>query len=751
MKRVLIIALMCALGIMCTWCVAQVIGTSETTDTTTTEEQVDEQKPLIEAVEIPEELPAHPRVFLTPDRITELKNAIAGDEWLEDYVDTFIADCETKAAALELPTMESGEGGNGEAGIMARDFALAYVLSDNMELAEASADILRAFVPLYPQYEVTFMKGRAMSATLGEAEWGRNMACAYDLIYNSGALSDDDKTAIEDDVLRPCGQVLADGNHRYRSNWRAAGMSGAGVIGLAIDDRELINEGLNGFRNEEGQLFRDGMSHHISFAVLSDGIGYERSQSYHSYSMYSYVWLMEAATNSGIDMWNLEFTGHDYDSGADPTRSFGDTGPKTLKAMFEAPMYYAFSDGQFATVANCGDMKLDRSGHGWCYEAAYRAYGDERFAWRAQQTDLPHRVGAPWQLMFMDLDMVEGEFDLTEDVDFGMTGKHRNLCSFFPAGGYAILRDSTEPDALNVNMTFGKYGSGHSHPDKLSIIVQINGEFVVVDLKMGGYGGEMYGGFTKQTMTHNTVVVDEVSQLPQGDTDYAWAVDESVHGEPVLFYATDEMKAARARSTMVYDGVVVDRTMVMIDSMLIDIYRCRSDEEHQYDYVLHIDGELDVDTLPNAKAIDGPLGEKFGYRLYDNVVTGIASAGEAIQYTTVADVTMNLRPVLSDEATVLTADGPVSKDATHNSVILFRESGTDVNFVNVMTFGDDPADMTVDATADADGNVTVTITRDGEVLTLVSTEACNVTVVDNDTVLADEDQPLILTRSPAAE
>jgi hypothetical protein len=741
MKQLWIIALVCALG-FAAGC-GQVAVTEEVTDT---DAQPAEQKPIIERVEIPDELAAHPRIFLTPDRITELKTAIANDAWLKDYTDTFIAECEAKIDGYEVPTMESGEGGNGTAGSDARDFALAYVLSDNMDLADAAADILRAFVPLYPQYEVTYMKGRAMSATLGEAEWGRNMACAYDLIYNSGALSDADKTAIEDDVLRPCGQVLADGNHRYRSNWRAAGMSGAGVIGLAIDDRDLIEEGLNGYRNEEGELFRDGMSHHISFAVLSDGIGYERSQSYHSYSMYSYVWLMEAATNSGIDMWNLEFTGHDYDSGADPTRSFGDTGPKTLKAMFEAPMYYAFSNGEFATIANCGSMKLDRSGHGWCYEAAYRAYGDKRFAWRAQQTDLPHRVGAPHELMFMDLDMVEGEFDLTEDVDFGMTGKHRNLCSFFPAGGYAILRDSTEDDALNVNMTFGKYGSGHSHPDKLSIMLQINEKPVVVDLKLGGYGGDLYGGFTKQTMTHNTVVVDEIAQAPQGDTDYAWAVDESVHGEPVLFYATDEIKAARARSTTVYEGVVVDRTLVMVDSMLIDIYRCRSEDEHQYDYVLHINGELDVDTLPNAEAIEGALGEKFGYRLYDNVVQGNAPAGETIQYTTVADVTMNLHPILTDEGTVLTADGPVSKYATHNSAILFRESGTDVNFVNVMTFGDDPADMSVDATSDDEGNVTVMIVRDGEVLTLVSTEACNVTVVDNDTVLADEDRPLIFTR-----
>ncbi len=734
MKRLWIVLLVCAMGLAA--------GCGEMASA--------QQKPVIEVVEIPEVLPDHPRVFLTPAKIDDLKAWIQRDAWLEEYVDTFVADCQTKLDALELPKMESGEGGNMAASVLARDLSLAYVLTDNMDFANGAADILRAFVPLYPQFGVSYMKGRATSSALGEGEWARNMACAYDLIYNSGALSEDDKTAIEDDVLRPCGQVLSDCNHRYRSNWRAAAMSGLGVIGFAIDDRDLIEEAMNGVRNEEDQLIRDGMAHHISFAMLADGIGYERSQSYHSYSLYSYTWLMEAATNSGIDIWNMSFTGHAYDSGADPTRRFGPAGPKQLKAMFEAPMYYAFSSGDFATVANCGDMKLNRGGHGWCYEAAYRAYGDERFAWRAQQTDNPHRVDAPWQLMFMSPDMVEGEFDLTEDADFGTNGMHRNLCSFFPSGGYAILRDSTDPDALNVNMTFGKYGSGHSHPDKLSIVMQVNGEFVVVDLR-SGYGHEMYGTYTKQTVGHNTVVVDGIAQKPQGDTDAIWAVDESIHGEPVLFYSTDEMKAARARSTVVYDGVVVDRTLVMVDAMLIDIYRCRSDAEHQYDYVLHINGELIEDTLPNAEPVEGPLGDTFGYSLHDNVVTGTAPADAPIQYTTPAGTTMNLHPVLSDDATVLTADGPILKTTTCNSTILFRENGTDVNFVNVFTFGDDPADMQVDATSDAEGNVTVTVVRNGEKLTLVSTEACNVTVVDNDTELADEDRPLILTRETVSE
>ncbi len=743
MKPLWIVLPMCLLVAMMGCGRPPVAANAETTEDAA--EPQEQQRPVFEIVEIPEELPDHPRLFLTPARIAELEAWIERDEWLAEYVDSFITDCRERADALELPTMETPEGGDQAAANAARDFAFAYVLSGDIELAQAAGDILMAYVPLYSQFPVTYMRGQATSSALGEAEWGRNMACAYDLIYNSGVLSDDQLRAVEDNVLRPCGQVLSTCNHAYRSNWRAAAMSGLGCIGFAIGDRDLMEESMNGFRNEENQLVRDGMAHHISFAMLSDGIGYERSQSYHSYSLYSYTWLLEAATNSGVDMYHLEFTGHDYDAGADPTRRFGETGLKSIRAMYEAPMYYAFSDGNFATVANCGHMKLDRGGHGWCYEAAYRAYGDERFAWRAQQTDTPGRVDAPWQLMFMSPDMPEGRFDLTEDANVGMTGVHRNLCTFFPAGGYAILRESTDDDALNVNMTFGRYGSGHSHPDKLSIIVQINGTPVIVDLKTG-YGHEMYGTYTKQTIGHNTVVVDEVAQLPQGDTAEIWAVDESVHGEPVLFYSTDELHAARARSTTVYDGVVVDRTVVMIDDMLVDIYRCRSDEEHQYDYMLHIDGELVNDTLPNPQPLEGPLGENYGYSLHDNVVRGDVPTDAAIQYETMAGTTMNMHLAVADSAIILTADGPVLDDATHNSAFMVRDRGTDVNFVNVITFGEDPADMAVDAVVDDEGNVTVTMIRDGEHITLTSTEACEATVIDNDTDIPEEDRPLILTR-----
>ena len=563
---------------------------------------------------VPGTLPPHPRLFLNKKEIKDLKAWVDREEWLRKYVDEFVEGCVKDAETPELPTTESGEGDNPRIAKKARDFSLAYVLSGRQELAEAVAKILRAYVEAYPQYGVALMKGRATSSALGEAEWGRNIACAYDLIYNSGALSDADKHAIADDVLRPCGEVLRDCNHHFRSNWRAAAISGVGVIGFCIDDRDLLDEALNGYRDASGELIRDGFVQHLAWSLLADGVFYERSMGYHHFSMHSYVYLLEAARHSNLDLWNYQTMGSYRDAGADIERAFGETGMKNIRAMLDAPFYYAFSDGSMANVANSGKDRLDRQ---WYYEAAWRKFHDPKYAWlvNPHKGELP--INSPDELFWMSPDMPEGEFDLTKDTKIGVTGRYVNGCTLLPNGGYTILRESTDKDAVNVMMTYGKYGSGHSHPDELSIVVCANGRHTIFDKGHIGYGHAQFLGWAKQTIGHNTVTVDEVAQYPQGKSEDPWQTDwggKPARGRPIFFHASEELKAFRADCDSGYEGVLLDRTIALVGPVLVDFYRCRSDEEHQYDFSVNIDGELSDCSAALGKARHGPLSEALGYK-----------------------------------------------------------------------------------------------------------------------------------------
>ena len=488
------------------------------------------------------------------------------------------------------------------------------------------------------------------------------------------------------------------------------------IIGFTIDDRDLIEEMLHGFRDENGRLLRDGFVHHISFAVLADGIFYERSYGYQAFAADSYFLLMEAARHSGVDLWNLEGPHHRLDAGADVEQSFGDTGPKTIKPIFDAMFYRTFSDGTVPVVANAHDEKFVSRGY---FDAAWRAYGDPKFALAARiagGTERPwaeaklvsdkSRLGGPLDLLRMSPDMPKGSFDLAQDAKIGVTGRHENGCTLFPNGGIAVLRQSPEPDSVGVSMTFGRYGSGHSHPDKLSIVASNGRRKAIREVNYFGYGDERHLTWDKQTIAHNTVTVDELSQAPQADSDDVWAIPpagEIVRGRPRLFYPGAQLKAFRADCKDAYKGVIQERTVALVDSIVIDFFSCRSAEQHTYDYALHVDGAFSGDGTIEP----GPLSDAYGYRHITELRR--RSAPSVVMFE--SDVHL----ALLTEAQVATGRGIRGNKGEQRSVLVARREGSDVDFVTVISFGRQPAEVTlVDGMT---GDAQAVVLPDGRTLT----------------------------------
>ena len=136
-------------------------------------------------------------------------------------------------------------------------------------------------------------------------------------------------------------------------------------MGFCVGEEEYLEEALNGYYDSSGELLRYGFAQHVAESILSDGIFYERSLGYHSYTLSSYVKLAEAARHSGLDLWNMEITGNQEDAGSDRERRWGETGKKTMKMMFDAPFYYVFPDFSGAAVADSHtyNLKSDMSLH----------------------------------------------------------------------------------------------------------------------------------------------------------------------------------------------------------------------------------------------------------------------------------------------------------------------------------------------------------------------------------------------------
>lgn len=214
-----------------------------------------------------------------------------------------------------------------------------------------------------------------------------------------------------------------------------------------------------------------------------------------------------------------------------------------------------------------------------------------------------------------------GSFDLKGEK-FANNGVLEAGCSLFPSTGFALLRDRLGADGLAprettcVNLTYGPYGGGHGHPDKLSLVLYANGQHLVPDFGSCGYDSPEKGTWTAQTISHNTVTVDQISQYPGVESQASWPCDsaakqargflECFHGDPLL-------KAVQAWDESTYPGVKQRRTLALMGGVVFDFFQLTSAQKHTYDYTLHIAPPLKDAGLTLSPLAD-PLGARLGYQ-----------------------------------------------------------------------------------------------------------------------------------------
>jgi hypothetical protein len=132
--------------------------------------------------------------------------------------------------------------------------------------------------------------------------------------------------------------------------------------------------------------------------------------------------------------------------------------------------------------------------------------------------------------------------------------------------------------------------------------------------------------YAKQTIAHNTVVVDETTQSGGN-----YNADEKKSAQRNFFDASNpNVQVMSARADGFYDGVGMQRTMFLLKDarlphpVVVDVYRLTSQATHTYDYPLHFRGQLiatNVQYAPHATEQQA-LGAKFGYQHIWNEAQG---------------------------------------------------------------------------------------------------------------------------------
>lgn len=173
----------------------------------------------------------------------------------------------------------------------------------------------------------------------------------------------------------------------------------------------------------------------------------------------------------------------------------------------------------------------------------------------------------------------------------------------YPSSGAMILRAHSPALALGdipsnyLAMDIGDHGGWHGHYDKLNIVLWGHKQMLAEDPGCISYGNPAHHEWYKQTLSHNTLIVDGKSQA-------------EASGELFAFSSSKDMVIGSAGAGAIYAGVQAGRAVALSGDVVLDALWANSDDEHLYEWVFHSRGDFSCALAGEAAA--APAGD--GYK-----------------------------------------------------------------------------------------------------------------------------------------
>ena len=400
--------------------------------------------------------------------------------------------------------------------------------------------ILRGYAARYESYKSWpnpgVNPGVATYTTLDESVWSIPLAWAYALIGES--LPTEESEEIVSRLLVPVAEHLVRRRYAGIHNFTCWHNGAIGTIGRVTGRADLVQFALEGERGQRSQL-REGM--------LADGLWFEGSMSYHFYS----VWAILVSV--------LAFR---HEPATDITRDVA------VRKSLLAPLACACADGTLPATNDCWYFisVLAECCHGVppssdYYELAFALYGDPEFAATLQRTYATSRRDSVFTLLFGADTLPPSPPETRTSVNL-------------PASGLAILRP---PGGLELLLKYGPHGDRHGHPDKLSLMGWAPGWKFSPDLGTPGYGVASLETWYRQTLSHNTVLIDGESQPPAQGRLLSFGSDSAV-------VAVD------------LEGVTLRRGVFAKAEYFIDVFAVDCGSARRIDWIYHNAGTLSSES-----------------------------------------------------------------------------------------------------------------------------------------------------------
>lgn len=469
-------------------------------------------------------------------------------------------------------------------------------------------------LPLHPQTR-SYARGKIFWQNLNDSNWLVYAAQAYDSIYDW--LSANERNILETNLFRPFADHISVDSPQFfnrvhnHSTWGAAAV---GMIGLVMQDEELVQRALYGIEddglqsnavdNDGGFIRVEGQAAGF-FANLNEPFSpdgyYTEGPYYQRYAMYPFLVFAQALNNSRPDLGVLEYKEGVLLKAVDVLLNLTDGNGE----------FFPLNDGQKG-------MSYENDAVITALNLAFH-YGDQdpRLLSIAEEQGRVTIDDAGYAVAAAIRD------GLTED--FEKRSVNYSDGSLGDEGGLSLLRQSDGD--LTLLFKYTAQGLSHGHYDKLSFSLYGKNEEVLQDYGMsrfvniGQKGGGNYlpenQSWAKQTIAHNTLVQNQTSHFGG-----QYEVGSQHHSELRFFDASSEaVQVVSAVELNAYPETAMQRTLAMIkdeefeSAFILDLFKVSSDSENQYDLPYYYFGQI-LQTSFDMEALQplSPLGEENGYQ-----------------------------------------------------------------------------------------------------------------------------------------
>lgn len=498
-----------------------------------------------------------------------------------------------------------------------------FQITEEEKYAEYIRSVLLAYAELYPTLPIhptnrSYSTGKLFWQCLNDANWLVYVSQAYDCVYNY--LSPEDRALIEKDLLRPFADFISLENPRFfnrihnHSTW---GNAAVGMLGLVLEDEELINRALYGLEHQEinaqakdndGGLIilpgqkKAGFLAQLDNAFSPDGY-YTEGPYYQRYAISPFIFFAKALANKRPDLKIFDYR------------------DQLLEKAVYALLYQSDFRGQFFPI---NDAQKGMSLRSRELIAAVNSIYD-------YVNPDPRLLAIAALQNKVELDQsgfkISQALKSEEKPVFNRPSIELRDGKDGTEGALGILRQGNAEQELCLAFKYTAQGLGHGHYDKLSYslyddqqeVIQDYGaaRWVNIDQKAGGRYLPENKTWAKQTIGHNTLVKNKTSHFQA-----TFEVANANHSEGYFFDVSDpNFQVSSAKDHQAYPGTTMHRTMALLQDeafeypLVIDIMRAQSPAKADFDLPLWFQGHLLSCNLPYESALNKrtTLGTDFGY------------------------------------------------------------------------------------------------------------------------------------------